>query len=465
MPKDKSFKQADLEPVKKLIIQKTKDGNLSDKDIDDILKETKHLYKETPLTHQDIFSLNIYLSTHLKENANKKGNVPLILKILGVLMCVSWLIALPTIINLFSHIKNIVYSSVDVATTTSIIMVWAHIIIIVAAIILSFVTGILMILNKREYAGRCLYATIACIAASLITTVTLEGVSTRFYFSVAYMVFQIIISVYLQPKLHQERKFERKIRDLDNEERAKTKRLGLKVDQSKGYIELDFFNLFWIFIVCSIIGLIAEYVFHILFVWGLDPANWYDRAGLLFGPFSPIYGFGGLFMTLFLNRFRNLRPIPLLALTTIIGGAFEYCVSLFLEIAFGVEAWNYSDMFLSLNGRTCLLFATMFGVMGFVWIKWALPAFMKLIAKINWKLRYPITFAATAFMIINCIMTLQSIDCWSQRQAGHTPITPIEKFYEEKFNDQFMSKRFASMSFQEDKSTRSNIESANKNNN
>ena len=63
-------------------------------------------------------------------------------------------------------------------------------------------------------------------------------------------------------------------------------------------------------------------------------------------------------------------------------------------------------------------------------------------------------------MIINCVMTLQSIDCWSQRQAGKVPLTPIEKFYEKNCDNEFMQKRFASMSFQEDKSSRENLEDA-----
>lgn len=84
---------------------------------------------------------------------------------------------------------------------------------------------------------------------------------------------------------------------------------------------------------------------------------------------------------------------------------------------------------------------------------------MKIINKIPWKMRYPITFVVAILMIINCIMTLQAIDCWSQRIAGNEPITPIEQFYEKNFDDSYMQKRFASMSFQKEKSSRNNIES------
>ena len=85
---------------------------------------------------------------------------------------------------------------------------------------------------------------------------------------------------------------------------------------------------------------------------------------------------------------------------------------------------------------------------------------MKLINKIPWKWRYPITVVAAIFMIVNCVMTLQSIDCWSQRQAGKVPVTPIEQFYEKNYDDEFMAKRFASMTFQQEKSSRNNIEDA-----
>ena len=37
----------------------------------------------------------------------------------------------------------------------------------------------------------------------------------------------------------------------------------------------------------SVLGLLMEEIVHFLFV---VPGQWQDRAGLLFGPFSPIYG-------------------------------------------------------------------------------------------------------------------------------------------------------------------------------
>ena len=95
---------------------------------------------------------------------------------------------------------------------------------------------------------------------------SLEGVGENFLHVSILATIQILISVYLHPKLSQERRFHRMLKQLDDEQRAKEGRLGLAVDQNKGYIELDFFNLFWIFVVGCIVGLLAEYVFHIFFV-------------------------------------------------------------------------------------------------------------------------------------------------------------------------------------------------------
>ena len=62
-------------------------------------------------------------------------------------------------------------------------------------------------------------------------------------------------------------------------------------------------------------------------------------------------------------------------------------------------------------------------------------------------------------MLVNGVMTLIAFDCWNARVAGNTPETPIEQFYAKNFNDEFMVKRFESMSIDPDRSARSEIES------
>lgn len=156
---------------------------------------------------------------------------------------------------------------------------------------------------------------------------------------------------------------------MQTREEAEEGTLGLD-KTGRGYIELDFFNLFWIFVIASVAGVVIESIYHVLVV---DFGHYEDRAGLLWGPFSPIYGFGAVLMTLALNRFHN-APIPVVFLVSaVIGGAFEYFVSWFMEYAFGAIAWDYTGTFLNINGRTNFMFMCMWGVLGVVWVKLALP--------------------------------------------------------------------------------------------
>ena len=224
-------------------------------------------------------------------------------------------------------------------------------------------------------------------------------------------------------------------------------------ETGKGYITLNFFNIFWIFVVCCVLGLVIETVYHFVVV---EPGHYQDRAGMLFGPFSPIYGFGAVLMTMALNRFHDKPVILIFLISAVIGGAFEYLTSWFMEFAFGAVAWDYSGTFLSIDGRTNGMFMAMWGLLGVVWIKLLLPWMLKLVNLIPWKLRYTITSVCAVLMIVDGVMTLQSLDCWYERLSGSTADTPIETFYADHFDDDYMAERFQSMTINPDNATRAN---------
>ena len=96
----------------------------------------------------------------------------------------------------------------------------------------------------------------------------------------------------------------------------------------------------------------------------------------------------------------------------------------------------------------------MWGTLGLFWIKLCLPRLLKLINLIPWKMRYSLTTAVTALMLVNGAMTLQALDCWFCRESGIQPSSPVEEFYAKHFDNEYMAHRFQSMTIHPDSSSR-----------
>lgn len=209
----------------------------------------------------------------------------------------------------------------------------------------------------------------------------------------------------------------------------------------RDYIPLNFFNIFWVFVVACVFGLVVEVIYHAIVFGGYQ-----DRAGLLWGPFSPIYGFGAVLMTIALNRYWNRNGFIIFAVAGLIGSAFEFCVSYFMEAAFGVVAWDYTGTFLNIQGRTNFAFFCAWGFLGLVWIKLMLPDVLKLVDAIPLRVRGWATVIFALFMIADGVMTMVTMDCWYQREAGQQPADAVQVFCAEHFDDDYMANRFQSMS-------------------
>jgi uncharacterized membrane protein len=91
------------------------------------------------------------------------------------------------------------------------------------------------------------------------------------------------------------------------------------------------------------------------------------KRGFLFGPYLPIYGFGALFIVLFLHKCMNKANLFLLSM--LVTTALEYATSWVLEILFNRRWWDYTNYSVQLNGRICLLASLLFGTLGVLLIK------------------------------------------------------------------------------------------------
>lgn len=390
--------------------------------------------------------------------------IPLIIKVYAVLCTLSGVGTLPSVaVFMWQVITALINGNVAAKlgdnTLVAVGLIVAGIMLSAASAIILIVFGLDLIKDQRRNAARLSYVLIAFTVVELLVDVMLQGIGPFLLRPAVQLVILIALSATVDPTLRQERELQRRLQEMLDRDGAAEGMLG-RDETGEGYIKLNYFNLFWIFFVCSVLGLILEEVWHMVVV---DPGVYQDRAGMLFGPFSPIYGFGAVLMTMALNRFYKKNPLIIFLVSALIGGAFEVFVGWFMQTSFGVVSWSYSHIRLFgmpdpiavlTGGRTCTPFACMWGLGGLIWIKVLLPRLLKLINMIPWKRRYSATVILTAVMLIDGVMTLQSLDYWYQRVNGTVRNIPVAQFYDKHFDNEYMENRFQSMTMSPKDATR-----------
>lgn len=393
-----------------------------------------------------------------------KKKTPLLLKVYGILCILDGAATIPSAIMFVGLLAWAILTHSDAVTISSdptlatIIAVVDFIVVVINAVCL-VVFGIALLKNRRRNATRWAYVLFLLTFVRIVLDVMLQGIGAHLIMPLIQFVILLVIATTFDPSLLEERALQRKLRSMQDRDAAKAGMLG-RDPEGKGYIQLNFFNLFWVFVVCSVLGLIIEVIYHMTVV---DPGVYQDRAGMLFGPFSPIYGCGAVLMTVALNRFYKSNPVIIFLVAALIGGLFEFLVSWFMQTAFGAVAWDYTGMTLFgvpdpiailFQGRTSTPFMMMWGFLGLVWVKFCLPRMLKLINIIPWKIRYSFTTICAVLMLVNAIMTLQALDCWFERVSNVPQTAPVEQFYSKYFDNDYMENRFQSMSITPDDSSR-----------
>ena len=390
--------------------------------------------------------------------------IPLIIKVYAVLCTLSGVGTLPSVaVFMWQVITALINGNVAAKlgdnTLVAVGLIVAGIMLSAASAIILIVFGLDLIKDQRRNAARLSYVLIAFTVVELLVDVMLQGIGPFLLRPAIQLGILIALSATVDPTLRQERELQRRLQEMLDRDADAEGMLG-RDETGEGYIKLNYFNLFWVFFVCSVLGLILEEVWHMVVV---DPGVYQDRAGMLFGPFSPIYGFGAVLMTMALNRFYKKNPLIIFLVSALIGGAFEVFVGWFMQTSFGVVSWSYSHIRLFgmpdpiavlTGGRTCTPFACMWGLGGLIWIKVLLPRLLKLINMIPWKRRYSATVILTAVMLIDGVMTLQSLDYWYQRVNGTVRNIPVAQFYDKHFDNEYMENRFQSMTMSPKDATR-----------
>ena len=386
--------------------------------------------------------------------SERRGVSSVVVRIFGAFVLVGGLVTLPVVV--FSGVvavRRVIDGEERVDALDLTFLLFCARILVQSAVGLSLIVfGVLLLLDRRRHAAGWAYVLIVPTVLEGALTLSLEGVVPALAEPAVRLVVLIGVSIELDPGLIEERRLQRTLRRMDERddyEKDVARGMVGRDDTGRGYIALDFFNIFWLFVIASVFGLALETVYRFV-----TSGTFEDRAGLLWGPFSPIYGCGAIVLTVILNRLWRSSPLLIFVVGAVVGGMFEYLVSWFMEVAFGITAWDYTGQWLSMGGRTSGKYMVFWGLLSVLWVKFLLPRTLFLINLIPWRVRYSLTVVCAVLMAIDIAMTLMAFDCWYGRMAGRTPDSPITDFFATHFNDDVMAHRFQTMHIDPSRSSR-----------
>ena len=132
------------------------------------------------------------------------------------------------------------------------------------------------------------------------------------------------------------------------------------------------------------------------------------NRGFLIGPCCPIYGFGGLIMTLLLQNIKN-NPILLFLLSLLICSVLEYETSYVMEKLFHARWWDYSNRKFNINGRICLTNMIAFGLLGCLIIYILDPIYFEKIKYLSTQVLNIICIILLALFLMDSIFSVKII--------------------------------------------------------
>ena len=129
------------------------------------------------------------------------------------------------------------------------------------------------------------------------------------------------------------------------------------------------------------------------------------NRGFLIGPICPVYGFGGLFITLLLTRYYSSPPV-VFVMAIVICAFLEYLTSWGMEKIFKARWWDYSNDKLNLNGRICIRTLIPFGILGLVIVYGIDPLLNMVFEKVSVEITGIIAIILLAITIIDVFVSV-----------------------------------------------------------
>ena len=227
-----------------------------------------------------------------------------------------------------------------------------------------------------------------------------------------------------------------------DKERLKRERRKEKVRTQVFAQGCGFYKLTWIFVIAALLGDLFETVFC-----RFSMGEWQSRSSLLYGPFSIVWGFGAVILTVLLYRYRDRRDGFLFLFGTVLGGAYEYGCSVLSELMFGTVFWDYSHIPFNLGGRINLLYCFFWGIATVVWIKVLYPRMSNLIERLPMKAGKILTWLLVVLMALNMAVSALAFGRYVERSMDVPAQNSVARFLDGHYPDERIERVYPSAKF------------------
>ena len=228
-----------------------------------------------------------------------------------------------------------------------------------------------------------------------------------------------------------------------SKKKTKVKSKVEKIEQPQK--ERKFHKYLWYLIIFSILGLILECVINFI------KAKTTDTPFLVTtGPFCIFYGIGAILTILCLQQYKDKgKKIKLFIIGCILMSAIQYALSFILETIVGARLWNYTWSKFNINGRVCLEYAILWGIITAILIEVLKDFVDKIINLMKGKVSTIVDIILTMLIVVLIMFTIWSAKTYATRAketlAGQNYIsnnTNIEIFQNTVFTNERMEKIF-----------------------
>lgn len=199
----------------------------------------------------------------------------------------------------------------------------------------------------------------------------------------------------------------------------------------------EVFKIFVIFMIGSVLGYIVEMIVGLV-----QNGHFVSRQGLIYGPFTPVYGIGIIVYYIFFKIVKTRDKKKVFIFSFILGGITEYLCSYLQEKIFGTISWDYSEWIFNINGRTTIFHCTYWGIAGLLYVKYIEPIIPKIEEFIKSHKIKIIEASVAIFMVFNITISSMAAIRQKERLDEIPANSSVDIFLDNVYPDEYMDQVF-----------------------